>query len=68
MKTSVELDEKKVDLAKKLTQTTTLRELLDKALDAYISQSRRHTLADMLGSDFFEGEHSKMRGKSGRTR
>ena len=34
MKTSVVLDKRKVTLAKKLGQIHTLRELLDKALDA----------------------------------
>ncbi len=69
MKTSVELDDEKVALAKKLAHSSTLRELLDKALDAFISQARRQSMADILGSNFFEGNLSKMRKKpSGRSR
>ena len=63
MKTSVELDEKKVELAKKLSPASTLRELLDKALDAYISQSRRNAMAELLGTDFFAGDYKKMRSR-----
>jgi len=68
MKTSVELDEKKVNLAKKLTHTGTLKELLDKALDAFIARVRRQTMADMLGTDFFEARLKEMRVKRGRSR
>jgi len=68
MKTSVELDEKKVNLAKKLTHTGTLKELLDKALDAFIARVRRQTMADMLGTDFFEATLKEMRVKRGRSR
>lgn len=64
MKTPVELDDDKVALAKKLGETTTLRELLDKALDAYIAQSRRETMANLLGTDFFSGDLNKMREKN----
>ena len=56
MKTSVVLDKRKVTLAKKLGQIHTLRELLDKALDAYIALSRRKTMAEMLGKNFLEGD------------
>src|SRR3989344_2502720 len=54
MKTSVELNEEKVKLAKKLSHTSTLKELLEKALDAYISNARRRSIAEMLGTQFFE--------------
>ncbi|MFN7903813.1 MAG: type II toxin-antitoxin system VapB family antitoxin [Pseudobdellovibrionaceae bacterium] len=64
MKTSVELDDDKVALAKKLGDASTLRELLDKALDAYISQTRRDTMASLLGTDFFSGDLKKMRKKN----
>jgi len=67
MKTSVELDKSKVAMAKKLSNSNTLRELLDNALDALISQSRRHAMDDLLGTDFFEGDLNKMRGRSERT-
>ena len=56
MKTSVELDESKVELAKSLGGMKTIRDLLDQALDAYIAQVRRRDMADMLGTDFFEGD------------
>jgi hypothetical protein len=68
MKTSVELDEKKVEIAKKLGHSSTLRELLDKALDAYISQARRKSMAEMLGTKFFEGDLDSMRERRGRSR
>jgi hypothetical protein len=62
------LDDDKVALAKKLGETSTLRELLDKALDAYISQSRRESMANLLGTDFFSGDLKKMRKKNVRAR
>ncbi len=68
MKTSVELDDRKVALAKKLGESSTLRELLDKSLDAYIAQVRRHSMADLLGTDFFDAKHSDMRPKNGHSR
>lgn len=66
MKTSVELDKSKVEIAKKLSKSSTLRELLDKALDALIAQSRRQAMDDLLGTDFFEGNLDKMRGRNER--
>lgn len=68
MKTSVELNDEKVALAKELSPVSTLRELLDLALDAYISRARRKTIADMLGTDFFEGDLRKSRENRGRSR
>jgi hypothetical protein len=68
MKTSVELDEEKVKLAKKLGHDSTLRELIDKALDAYIAQARRLNMADLLGTGFFVGDLKGMRRTRGRTR
>ncbi len=67
MKTSVELDASKVEIAKKLSKSSTLRELLDYALDALIAQSRRQAMDDLLGTDFFEGDINKMRGRNERT-
>jgi hypothetical protein len=61
VKTSVELDEKKVALAKKLTDTDTIKETLDKALDALISQQRRLSMLDILGTPFYSGSLKKMR-------
>ena len=66
MKTSVELDDKKVEIAKRLCRINTLRDLLDKALDALIAQDRRRSVADLLGSGFFEGDLGEMRGRRGR--
>ncbi len=65
MKTSVELEIEKVNLAKKLGGVSTLKELLDKALESYIAQARRHSMAQLLGTGFFEGNLSEMRKKSG---
>jgi hypothetical protein len=67
MKTSVELNDQKVMLAKKLSSAATLKDLLDQALDAYIARARRHSLADLLGTDFFEGKHSRKRVRNGRS-
>jgi len=66
MKTSVELDKSKVEIAKKVSNSSTLRELLDLALDALIAQSRRQAMDDLLGTDFFEGDLDKMRGRNER--
>lgn len=65
MKTSVELDEEKVKLAKRLSGSSTLKDLLDKSLDAYISRARRLSIAEILGTDFFEGDLNKMRKSRG---
>ncbi len=66
MKTSVELESEKVELAKRLGKASTLKELLDKALDAYISQARRHSMADLLGTNFFDPTLSPTRSDRGR--
>lgn len=68
MKTSVELNNDKIELARKEGGAKTLRELLDKALDAYISQCRRNSLAELLGKGFFDGDLSAMRERNGRSR
>lgn len=63
MRTSVELDEKKVCAAKKLSRGATLRKILDEALDMFISRARRRSLMKMLGTQFFEGNLKEMRGR-----
>ena len=68
MKTSVELNEKKVELARKLGPTASLRQLLDKALDAYIAERRRGVVSELLGTSFFEGDLTIMRANRGRVR
>jgi hypothetical protein len=68
MKTSVELDEEKVRLAKSLSNSSTLKELLNRALDAFIAQSRRLEMASMLGTNFFKDDLKKMRGSKERGR
>lgn len=65
MKTCVELNKEKVELAKSLTSVTVMRELLDKALDAYIAKARRNSLLSMLGTEFFEGDVQVMRKQRG---
>jgi|GEM_PF-1923314 len=67
MKTSVELEVDKVNLAKRLGKTSTLKELLDHALDAYIAQARRHSMVELLGTGFFEGSVGKIRDDRGRS-
>lgn len=61
MKTSVEIDQEKVNRAKDLAKVSTLKELIDKALDALIREKQRGQLADMLGTNFFEGDLDKLR-------
>ena len=61
MKTSVEIDEKKLALAKTLSHCTTLRDVVDKALDALIAESRRQSMGDLLGTGFFTGDLKEMR-------
>lgn len=68
MKTSVELNAEKVALAKKLGHVTTIRELLDQALDAYISRARRLSMMELLGTRFFEGDLKAMRAQRGSPR
>jgi len=67
MKTSVELNDEKVKLARKLSETSTLKDLLDQALDAYIARARRNSMADLLGTNFFDGNIRKMRKARGNT-
>lgn len=61
VKTSVELDDKKVKLAKKLSDSQTLKETLDKALDSLISQQRRYSMFDLLGTSFYDGSVKNLR-------
>ena len=63
-KTSVELDQTKLAKAKKLVPAKTLKELLDRALDALIAEAKRNQMAGLLGTDFFAGDLDKMRGRS----
>lgn len=68
MKTSVEIDEDKLNVAKRLGHVGTLRELLDLALDSYIAQQRRQSIAAVLGKGMISGSTDDMRGrKRGRT-
>lgn len=68
MKTSVEIDPKKIKLAKELSKTETLRELIDKALDEYIARARQLQMLDMLGTNFFDDSLDEMRGRKKRGR
>ena len=65
MKTSVELQKEKVDLAKRLGAVGTIKELLDRALDAYIAQERRMSMSRMLGTDFYDTRITQERKKRG---
>jgi len=58
MKTSIELDEVKLDLARKLGKTHSIKETIHKALDALITQSRREAMLELLGSNCLD--HNKM--------
>ena len=61
MKTSVELNDEKVTLARSLSNAKTLREVIDEALDCLIAQGRRKNLANLLGTNFFDGELDTLR-------
>lgn len=65
MKTSVELDEKKLKLAKKLSDVSTTKDLLDRALDTFIARARRLSMAELLGKSLVEGNLSEMRKSRG---
>ena len=51
-----------------MSDASTLKDLLDKALDAYIARARRLSMAEMLGSGFFEGNLAQMRKTRGHSR
>ncbi len=59
MKTSIEIDEKKVKLAKQVSSISTLRELVDHALDRLIAEKRRLNMKDLLGSELID-RHYKL--------
>lgn len=50
----IELDGQKVELAFRLGKALTLMELLDQALDICIAQARRHSMANLLGTGFWD--------------
>ena len=64
MKTSVELNEEKLSLARSLSSSKTIRDVLDEALDCLIAQGRRRNLANVLGTDFFEGDLDNIRDRA----
>ncbi len=68
MKTSVELDEEKLNLARKLGGTNSIKETLNNALDALIAQSRRQGMFEMLGTDFFDSSAVTKKGSNNATR
>lgn len=67
MKTSVELNDKKIALAKKLSQSSTIREVLDLALDALIADKTRKSILNVIGSGAFQGDLDEMRKRRGPT-
>lgn len=67
MKTSVELNEAKLNVARKLSNSKSVKELLDHALDALIAQNRRKSLLSILGTDFYDGDLGTMRERKNAT-
>ena len=61
MKTSVELDSEKLKKAMKLSKAKTIKQVLDRSLDALIAQARRESMVSMLETGFFNGDLEKMR-------
>ena len=63
MKTSVEIDEKKLKIAKSFGGAQTLRELIDQALDAFINEQKRRSISRILGTGMISGNLDEMRGR-----
>jgi hypothetical protein len=58
---SVKLNKKKLNLAKKLAKTSSLKLLIDMALDVYIRQARRNLMLELLGTGFIDNtSHQKV--------
>lgn len=63
MKTSVDLDKEKISMIKDISKDATIKELIDKALEAYLRELRQQQMHGLLGTNFFEGDYKKVRGK-----
>src|SRR4051812_49707946 len=57
MASNFHLDDKKVDLARKVGNHRTKREAVDSALDAYIRLKRRERLIEMMGTIDFDPDY-----------
>lgn len=53
MKKTIEINEKKLRMAKKLSNTRILRETIGLALDALIARQRRFSMLNIIGTPFF---------------
>lgn len=61
MKTSIELDDEKVKVAKRLSDAATLRQIVDEALDAYITKKRRDSMIGLLGANLIGPDYKPTR-------
>lgn len=68
MKTSIELNDEKVKTAKRLSDSATLRQIVDEALDAYITKKRRDSMIGLLGSNLIGSDYKPTRKARERTR
>lgn len=55
-KTTVEIDEKKLEIAMSLSPVKSLKQLIGAALDAYIQRQERLSFKDLVGSEFWSGD------------
>lgn len=56
MRTNIELDDEKIELAKQLTGAKTKKDVVDLALDELIRSRKRKSLFDLAGQiEFYEG-------------
>lgn len=63
----MELDEEKLKKAMDLSKAKTIKQVLDRSLDALIAQARRESMSSLLGTGFFDGDLNKMRKRHERT-
>lgn len=63
MRTNIDLDDAKVEEARRLTGAKTKKEVVDMALDELIKSRRKKDLLDLAGKiQFYEGyDHKKLR-------
>ncbi len=61
-RTNIELDDKLVQKARKLTRLKTKREIVGKALELLVRSENRKSILRYYGSGIWKGDLKKMRG------
>jgi len=64
-RTNIEIDEKLVSKARKLTRLKTKREIVDKALELLVRSESRKGILRYHGSGIWKGDLKAMRGNRG---